>query len=642
MKHKAVLVMILAISSALKAQVSQDSPPHGVASILPVDGTLVANGCQSTEMMAPPSAVVALDGYSRLIPLAWKPVSSDTLLGYDVYRSTSSSGAYSRVAQSIKNCYYRDETASSRTTFYYKIQSVYAKSVSGFSATASAKALENGYIIQSTFTSTAPVVDGVIHAAEWSQARMVDVLYPGLTGVVRLYVQNDQNRLYLAVDDQKNPQLDSWDAVGIFFDRDMDREWSSDSKSEGLIQVYWDNGSSKNRFLPAHGKWPDKLSLEGAVVLSGITQGISASSGHVQTEIAIDLRTAPFNYLPFSEMGFLLYVYDGGNGQFSGTWPQETAAKLPSIIGGNNWAYGPFSYGDLILTFSPPSSFWADVDRDHDVDIIDIQLVASRWGSTRSSANFLAAYDVNSDGTIDIFDIQLVASWWNKPVPAAEKMKRAMAEAAPIKVKIIHAAPEIYEIWADGASEMAAFQMALQTDGTGLKEMALGDFLSSSGNTAVALPPSHDSVRNVVVAAFSYGDYAGASGSGKLAELCFEHKAHVVVTDFRCADKSGRELAVEWEEAEPVGMVSEFRVFPNHPNPFNGTTMLSYALPEAAEVTMSIYNTRGQLVVQRELGAQQAGLHTLVWDGSGQSSGLYFCRIATPVTGDVVKLMLLR
>jgi hypothetical protein len=53
-----------------------------------------------------------------------------------------------------------------------------------------------------------------------------------------------------------------------------------------------------------------------------------------------------------------------------------------------------------------------DMDADCDVDIVDIMLVASRWGSTSGSANYDARYDLDSDGDIDIVDIMSVAAHW--------------------------------------------------------------------------------------------------------------------------------------------------------------------------------------------------------------------------------------
>jgi len=55
-----------------------------------------------------------------------------------------------------------------------------------------------------------------------------------------------------------------------------------------------------------------------------------------------------------------------------------------------------------------------DVDADCDVDIVDIMLVASRWGSSRGDDRYDAWYDLDSDGDIDIVDIMMVASRWNQ------------------------------------------------------------------------------------------------------------------------------------------------------------------------------------------------------------------------------------
>ncbi len=595
------------------------------------------------EASALPAVVTGLNGYHAAVPVAWKPDAADTLSGYDIYRSTSTLGPFHRIANSIKNCYYRDHSAGAGILYHYKIKSIYAKSESEYSGSASGRARDSGYIIQSAYAGSAPVADGVIRTTEWSKAAMVDILYPGLAGTVRLYVQNDQNRLYLAVDDHNNTQLESWDSIGLFFDRDMDREWCSDAAAEGLIQVYWEGGSARNRFLAVHGKWPDKLSLENAVVLPGITQGISAASGHVQTEIIINLKMAPFNYLPFAAMGFLIYTFDGGSGQFSGAWPQESVARLPALVAGYNWAYGPFSYGDLCLSSSAPSDFWADVDRDHDVDIMDIQLVASRWGADRHAANYVASCDVNADGYIDIFDIQLVASWWNKPLPSARLAKEFANGSASVRLQVVQVAPEKYELWVDNAVDLAAFQLEFTANGAGLQKMEPGDFLGRTGNRVVALPPALDAERGTItLGAFTYGEFAGAGGSGKLAAIIFDEPAMLTVQEARAAAKSGEEVTVEVEQDTPTHDAPEFELLANYPNPFNSTTVISFSLSETADVIMTIHNARGQSVEKRELGKRDFGVHQVVWDGARFASGVYFCRIATPVRVKRIKLLMMR
>ena len=70
----------------------------------------------------------------------------------------------------------------------------------------------------------------------------------------------------------------------------------------------------------------------------------------------------------------------------------------------------------------------------------------------------------------------------------------------------------------------------------------------------------------------------------------------------------------------------------NYPNPFNPMTMISFALPEALPVRLSIYNVRGQRVRVLVDETRAAGQHEVVWDGAddsgrGVSSGTYIARI---------------
>jgi len=72
----------------------------------------------------------------------------------------------------------------------------------------------------------------------------------------------------------------------------------------------------------------------------------------------------------------------------------------------------------------------------------------------------------------------------------------------------------------------------------------------------------------------------------------------------------------------------------NYPNPFNPTTTISYTLARADEVSLNIYNLKGQLVRSYKPGAQTAGTHNLVFDGMDQNgkrvaSGVYLYRLQT-------------
>ncbi|MBD3233827.1 MAG: T9SS type A sorting domain-containing protein [candidate division Zixibacteria bacterium] len=74
-------------------------------------------------------------------------------------------------------------------------------------------------------------------------------------------------------------------------------------------------------------------------------------------------------------------------------------------------------------------------------------------------------------------------------------------------------------------------------------------------------------------------------------------------------------------------VTTEFSLANNHPNPFNAGTNISYHLSVAGNVTLEIYNLMGQRVAILVHGHNEAGQHTVAWDASRHSSGVYFYRL---------------
>jgi hypothetical protein len=77
---------------------------------------------------------------------------------------------------------------------------------------------------------------------------------------------------------------------------------------------------------------------------------------------------------------------------------------------------------------------------------------------------------------------------------------------------------------------------------------------------------------------------------------------------------------------------SDFELFQNYPNPFNPSTTISFDLSSPSEVTLHIYNLKGQLVRTLVDGKFNVGRHSVVWDGRDQrggqaTSGLYVTRM---------------
>ena len=63
---------------------------------------------------------------------------------------------------------------------------------------------------------------------------------------------------------------------------------------------------------------------------------------------------------------------------------------------------------------TPEPALAGDLDGDCDVDILDIMLVAARWGATQGQANYDPRFDLDHDLDIDIVDIMHVVIHWSE------------------------------------------------------------------------------------------------------------------------------------------------------------------------------------------------------------------------------------
>ena len=85
----------------------------------------------------------------------------------------------------------------------------------------------------------------------------------------------------------------------------------------------------------------------------------------------------------------------------------------------------------------------------------------------------------------------------------------------------------------------------------------------------------------------------------------------------------------------------------NYPNPFNPETTIKYALPQASDVELVIYNSLGQVVRTLVNERQGAGRYAFTWDaandrGQAVSSGIYLYRLQAGEFAKVRKMLLLK
>jgi hypothetical protein len=97
-------------------------------------------------------------------------------------------------------------------------------------------------------------------------------------------------------------------------------------------------------------------------------------------------------------------------------------------------------------------------------------------------------------------------------------------------------------------------------------------------------------------------------------------------------------------DRRPIG----YRLEQNYPNPFNAATTIMYFLDHPGDVTIKIYNIRGELIgllLNKQF--TSAGPHYVVWDGSNErgtrvSSGIYFYQLNINKSSETKKMLLLK
>jgi len=85
-----------------------------------------------------------------------------------------------------------------------------------------------------------------------------------------------------------------------------------------------------------------------------------------------------------------------------------------------------------------------------------------------------------------------------------------------------------------------------------------------------------------------------------------------------------------------------FTVGQNSPNPFNPTTTISLNLAVAGDVTVDVFNAAGQKVDTLAHGFMDAGIHSVVWNASHFSAGVYFYTVTSGGFSKTMKMTLLK
>ena len=110
------------------------------------------------------------------------------------------------------------------------------------------------------------------------------------------------------------------------------------------------------------------------------------------------------------------------------------------------------------------------------------------------------------------------------------------------------------------------------------------------------------------------------------------------MTDAHAGDRhqDGMRKADVVDGATEVGLRSAY------PNPFNPQTTITYTANTQAQVSLSVFDVTGRHVKTLFDGVAEAGVHTVNFDASNLSSGVYLVRMQSPAGVQTQRLLLMK
>ncbi|MFA7058038.1 MAG: choice-of-anchor J domain-containing protein, partial [Candidatus Cloacimonadales bacterium] len=160
------------------------------------------------------------------------------------------------------------------------------------------------------------------------------------------------------------------------------------------------------------------------------------------------------------------------------------------------------------------------------------------------------------------------------------------------------------------------------------------NFTAISGPTFVEAPTAWTE--------FSYDLSAYANQSIRVAVQCVSNDSFIfMLDDFKVVSPGGT------DNDDSSAPAVKTALHANYPNPFNPETSISYSVEKAGNVTIDVYNMLGQKVKTLVNDSQNAGTHTVVWNGTDNngknvSSGVYFYRMKNGSYSKTNKMILMK
>ncbi len=257
--------------------------------------------------------------------------------------------------------------------------------------------------------------------------------------------------------------------------------------------------------------------------------------------------------------------------------------------------------------------------------------------ATLREAQFSAS-DVNDDGirmtVADLRYLLRVVTGDAQPLVSGAKLSPFAAEGRA-QFSVEHG---LLTVATDASVDLGGALFVFRTRG-----LSLGAILPNDAASGLTFR-SHATDGEVrVLAAPTEGLGTIAAGQRTLFTAPVSGSGSIDLVEVQLSDAQGALLSTASHKAV---VPADYALEQNYPNPFNAGTVIAFALKEASDWSLTIYNVMGQ-VTRNYTGHSEAGRIMVAWDGADQNgatvaSGVYFYRLETAQWSATKKMILVK
>lgn len=143
-----------------------------------------------------------------------------------------------------------------------------------------------------------------------------------------------------------------------------------------------------------------------------------------------------------------------------------------------------------------------------------------------------------------------------------------------------------------------------------------------------------------------FTDYGVTLGSGQYAHYKIRAKIDDLLSGYTPVESVGiggiQKPIVAPNTNRLTATVTEFKLYDNHPDPFNPETTIRFDLPQDVNVELTVYDNSGVLITYLINSFLTSGNYKVKFDASGLSSGTYYFKIVAGKYSQVKRMLLVK